>query len=451
MNCNEITQLIRTFYSKKKPLDGALDRYKSNVSLGLSLKNKIGNLITEYEKIYPALAKDFFQVVEFYSAILKEFFDGNEDDTAPYLGREIGEYYNYPLDRANYYQFLRLLSAFLARHKITQEWAADYLNKLFLNNYQTDPKHPLQIRSSILPECLKHNFGLALTNINIRIDSLSGNAFEYLSGGRVEIDSFKNTEGKTERSMLGKKMVSGTIRVKNAEGIIGHEMENGTIIIDSLSEGNIAGGGKGGTIYVKSFKTDITRIDEMSICFGASGGTYLVNEIPDQAKIMIGAREKAIVIVRCRKNQIFNNQGSWTFDGGVAYYDEGLDKIEFIDSKYQPQIINNEQEFVLTQADPENPKIGIIPEMWSEDISFESASECVLVIKKIQGNEVGKGQKGGIIILDDQAITYEEACQRVSKDRTGGVILYLRKWSEPKKIGKMPIGNKKKAEFVEIR
>ncbi|MCX6809032.1 MAG: hypothetical protein NTW50_05215 [Candidatus Berkelbacteria bacterium] len=452
MNCKKLTQLIRSIIASQQELEQYLEIEKPISVTGRGMQQEIIKNFQEFYDEYPPIVEDFFANLEKYPMLVEYFKDG-ENGTAINFESGIGKYCEYPIKSWNYRRFLQSSAEYLERHKLSDiDWAITYLNRLFLNNYSSVPG--LEINFTDLPEALRHKFGYVLKKGNLEIDRLESEAFTYMRGGEVKLGRFGKQKPSDGYPKLGEEMVGGRISVGEAGGNIGKGMKGGEIVVDRMSRANLATSATGGTIFVKKFEFN-SEVDDTSLCFGAQGGTFVVNEVSPDAYFKIGAHEDTTVLVKCKKSQIESNMGLHSiFDGQIVCYDEAKNSFQMINSSQNILHYSGLKSLLVqTQLDSgvyvlNRTQNSILSS--TEKADFSLLQNGIVLLRDMDllmfPDEIGKGQRGGVIIIDVPDLSYEEATKMVSKDRSGGIILYLRKWTERKWGIKS-----KKAEFLEVR
>lgn len=452
MTCKELTQLIEML---KKELNDF--KFYSNINSlpeMKQVKTEIDIITREFEKSFPPLAKDFLKAID--NPIFLEYLAQDDDGTLVHAESGLGNYSNFPIQTWDYRNFLKLLPEFLSKKQIKdQKWAMAYLNKLFLQNYnwRSSQSHRLSVNFNDLPDLLRTNFGYNLNQGKLKIDHLRGDAFMIMNGGDVDVGKFDMVG--TDYSELGKEMTDGTIHIQQLiHGNVGSKIYGGTISVEQMENGHIAPEGRAGTIFVKHHEMGNSTNEDAVVGFGATGGTYLIGEIPPQKQLMIGVKENATVVVKCKSSQIKNSPKDPPysgFNGSIICYDEGMDK--FVDMGHSNSIFRSktseEQKgwlnttFYVTYMER---GVVILDYELPELLDYKFFENGVLVLKNPPQKDIGKGMRGGIIIIDNQKITLEECRERISHERQHGIILYMRRYKEGKGLFK-----KKKVEFMEVR
>ncbi len=462
LNCKELTKVVIDIQMAEMPFAFLCE--KKDLAGLHSVKGKINLEFVQFQDMILPLDSQFFDALEADPHALD--FLQNKLPSSLKLNNNGCQLYQF-----QYRRFLKSVEGFIRRNvsRITPnspefvEWFRSNLNSAFLQAYQPDHRYAFDVKSKDLPRELKEHFGRNFKGFywrkgTLAIDELSGSAFEEMEDGDVEIGELKSTIGSEHNSELGKSMTGGSIHIKKAEGNIGYKIHGGTIVVERAENANIAASATGGTIFVKDFDLrptleNVGHLTGAEFCSFSSGGTFIFGKVQGDARYIVGGLG-GTVLIKCKRDQIINKpeQGQRPV-GAIMSYDEEKDELVFCSA---PQIREEKyfesSPYINSLRTDSGLLMLTIPENFTE-ANFSFLENGIVWIKNA-GNcqTIGRGMTGGTIVIDDPKISYEEACKSVApiSDRHG-VVLYLKKWTEPVKIGKITVGKKRRAEFMEIR
>ncbi len=442
------------------PLYSRMTAETENHKLGAALTTKEAMLfwVAEFKKEYPDLAGEFFESLETTNAHLLSFLEGS-----PHVITNTSHHSSF-IHAHQYRKFLRLLDVFAEKNKdkILNEQNFDRfktnLNSTFLASYGSNH---LKIRGSDLPSSIYRNFGFRLPKdllafqkpINLEIDELVDYAFDTMEAGDIRLDRFSFI-GDVDFPTLCRGMVGGKVRAKEVVGSLAKDMIGGTIIACSLSKGFLGFNARGGTAFVKKY--DLREVDPglygNEICSGAKKGTFFIENIVSDLPVSIRAKGDATILIKCRRRDIKNDDSSRNeYDANIIYYDE----IKDVFVRINPKMDGILYAALSSSRSRMYKDLRFINDLAKIKYDFAQMTGGIFVIENTgEAKDIGKGMKGGIIIFDDPAITYEEACKRVAPitDRPGGVVLFLRKYQEVRPGAMWKFGiTQKRAEFMEIK
>ncbi len=459
MTCQEITNLISQIADENHALVLAIQ--KSILSQGKSKKETLEKLVTIYENKYPQIDKIFLSAFDSESLEkLQEQQIGSlsmPDNIVFKLGEHIAELTKLPpFNKLKYLQFIRRLKSFIAKQEITDKKIVSKLNSLFLNLF-LDENAEINLKVDELPSILQAEFGLGLNCGKIKIDQLyCDRAFNRMQGGHVEVGQILGdiTNSQIAYEMKGGRLIIGKTNVLAVAQIL----KSGTLSIGEIENGTFGDSAMGGTAFVGNIKITATAKVYDHILTAASGGTFIINNVDSPRKIQIDINKKAhaTVLIKSARNKIIYNQPlqPHIYSDRIAYYDESSDKFRYLHKGYQIYDMEQDTMAYLTARPLENWIYRVKTQEFARRIQYNLLEGGILIMNNADTFEIGKGQKGGAIIINDPNLTYEEACKRVApiSERLGGIVLYLRKWKEksPGIGGKIGM-SKKRAEFVEIR
>ncbi len=452
MTCQEITILISIQSALSRLFE---DKFREkNAAEVKRIYKEIKNGQTEFYKAYPKLEEEFFQKFEQPPYDIKMFSHLADNDTLfnhwePIVNKFVRK--GYSIQKWNYHHFQMMLGKVIEKNDLapTRNTIAA-LNSLFLSLFPSQER--FTIKSSELHPSLQREFGRFLRGGKIKIDTLKGmSAFREMAGGDIEIEKVSYPEIENEVFVgLGRDQHGGRIRINNAKVDVGQFMHSGTISVNRMAQGRLAQRADGGTIFVKKYLANGLDINkkEMAICWGAVGGTFVIGEIESSARsVVIGSANVATVLVKCKKNQINYCPPNGMQSASIAYFDEEKDRIGFVGSPHGMKEEDEGGESLITHA-MMNWILRIKTPEIARQINYNLLEGGILILNNVTSlTDIGKGQKGGVILIDDTTLTYEETCQRVSADRPGGIVIYLRKWEEKTSF----LHAKRRAEFMEIK
>jgi hypothetical protein len=451
MGCEKLTKIIKAVKASEAEFSRSMRQFDCKSSVNFADQMKLA--IAEYYELYPNLAADFLRLLqnsqtrdglkEFAkSAALNPAFIEALDDR-----RQITDK---PIRQQDYDRLIANL-----KEKYRTEENFGYLCqeaiRLFLSVYKEGK--PIKIKTRDLPALLAKNFGQLFNGGNIEVDHIYEEAFNQMFSGHVKLQKL----GAKHKLFpeLGAGMHGGFIEAKEVSGGVGKNMAGGTIVVENLDYGTIASKATGGTVFVKNFflesKDGFMRQGGSEFCFGATAGTFVIENL-GLGQIMIGAAKGATVLVKAKREKISNDSDNPTYQGYdavIACYDEEKDKFEFVNKAHQIDRNN-----IYDYRGGQQPYLRLkgIHELHMRDIGdgindFSFIYGAIVIVRNVGScRNIGSGMRNGFIIIDDPKISLEEAKSRVSpiSEREGGVVLYLRKWTEGK------VFKKKKAEFVVI-
>ncbi len=352
MNCQSLSQLIITIRLLDKNFSEQL--LNRNLRVTLDYKQAIGKYLELFSYNVLKLPNDFLKLVdteqdatfvglkaitknkirpgisreEFYKA-KRTVLDLGKLDGLPNHGSRISLW--------QYKYFLKKVPEFFYNSNGNMIAAQSCVNSIFLSAYPTS--EPLKIEWKTLPKVFQRNFGNILRDANIKIDHVEGIAFPEMVSGEVEIgECLPPTDTGSDSSEIASFMIGGKIRVGAAEKTgIGEGMYDGTIVVDSLVDGDIGHLARGGTAYIKKFSNIEDKNRYPGFCHGSFGGTFLIENIVGNFRFSVGcgaAKEVTLLIksnlqkARARCYGI----GARKDDSNLACYDEQRDVIEYVDS-----------------------------------------------------------------------------------------------------------------------
>jgi len=449
MNCTDLTQIIEEIRPLREEFLTKLEY--SKLCDALLAREKIENLLGEYFSEFPDLSGDFLGSI--MGKNFQKLAESIENDTPLHPDNIPVVYREFPATQREFDKVLKQLQREWRSGENTQEFLGRAL-VLFLAVYGKSKK-PIKIKHDQLPPDVSLNFGKYLSGGNMEIDRLEIRAFKDMFAGRVKLGEF-NQDG-ADYPSFAEKMMGGIIEVDDVSGNVGKEMYGGTIIAKNMHWGNVMTGAKGGTLYLKNYLAEQESKQKMlsgaEICFGMEKGTCFIENV-NLPNFMIGAKEGSTVLIKGNRSSINNSHRKnayATFKGEIACYDEEKDEVQFIHSQHK--IFNVELgtgsavNFAVVKFVKWKQGIGklnISDEL--KAITFSGMTGGIVFLSGVNDHsKIGKGMKGGILILDDPKIkSVEEAKARVvpANQREGGVILYMKRWTEGKMF------KKKRVEFV---
>ena len=461
MNCSEITRIITDAKELNIPVDGLLQG--DDAGTLVKQQELVEGKTREFYNEYPDLGQEFMDYVK---------DDANWGDIVCQANSVTTSLTNtqffesiHPAQSWDYKMFLIKLvpllesKGMLSENNRTYDRVIDFVNSAFLSCYPK--KEGLVIKQKDLPAVLANkSFGLKLGgNPKLHIDHLAGGAFFLMEGGEVYLENYSKSDI-TEHNFVATAMLGGYLNIENINAeligqiMIGQIMTGGTISIGNLNNGALGTRMEGGTIFVKDYYLgeNLKRGPKgVGVCQNATGGTCVIGNIPGHQFELQGL-DRATILVKSPRNKV-GNEKSNRYNGWLACYDETLDQFESAGAKL-PFCYEDWQSGMPKLAQGCYEGLHILKFPFRQQDGYDWLYNGIIVLKQSgDSNKIGRGQRGGAIIIDDDNISFEEACRRVAprSERPGGIVLYLRKWEEPiRKIGKYGFGKRKRAEFVEI-
>jgi len=177
----------------------------------------------------------------------------------------------------------------------------------------------------------------------------------------------------------------------------------------------------------------------------ASDATVVIENVLGVRENVIDCGNKATLLIKGDPKSIKIRKYS-TSEATVFVYDEAKDKYVFVAGK---KIVDDNSMKRLMEFKDNRSGVYWIDrygKVIEQALRYMKAG--IAVVKKVptEYQKIGLDLEGGVIILDDPDFSLEEARKRVVPeiDRKGGIIIYLRKWTEKGRFG-LP---RKRAEFV---
>ena len=435
MDCEKLTKLIQDITSRSDAV------WSSNPSIALPARGEIEKNLSEL----PSFGAKFLEWVSQSVFNLNNIASERNEIAGEML---INNYFqDRELSARDYRQFLvRLVKFCQSPRRPNAMIALPWVNSLFLRVFAQGAE-PFSIDLKGSPAEPAENFGLFFGGGNIRIKEISGEAFSGMTNGRVEIDSYLwQKEAKLADHMSG-----GQIVAHDVEANVASRMKGGTIVIDNLKSHSLGHLAEGGTVYVKNFEyggdsfSQSHEMKQTAICPAAEGGTFFVENIQTNQPCFISGRKGLVLMYKGKPNRV--NISKNFLDVKVFCYDESKDMFESVAENGFVLELNNSSDlqnfFMLKKGENRDVASVSLGDNFGYT-DFSEMGEGILIVKELKINHLGEGMTGGIIIIDDPELSLEEARSRVSSRRDGGVILYLKKWTERNRFG-LP---RKRAEFV---
>jgi hypothetical protein len=420
---NNCRQLQSIFHRALKLSRLALDYLQNNNA------EKVLEYKSHLDVIIKHLKNELFNGSDFIKQVeTEEFWESFNlalekicQDYGTYMGylREFGEFENLTLDNntnKSIYQKISELSAGIPDKKLSGAQLLIFFKKLtesdtIRGNIKKHLKAQFGLISSTHPELILNMLNSIFMEKNIdpgyRVAFPDGedipiDYLSYLHSGRIELG---------EADSCGGYMGGGTLKAKTAGRASLNNMTGGTAYIGK-GEYNIGHSMSGGTIYCEEA--------ELAIAPGAVSGTVLIgNRKIDQAKLETVARESKMNLAM------------------IYCYDEQSREYSTLDYKSGP----NDIIFAIQLEEFIKTKQGMIA--IKDPDRFENPAENMeggILVYTLYApkKDIGKGQKGGIIILEikHDPLTPEEASARLSKDRSGGFV-FLRVFDKNRKTSKL--------------
>jgi formylmethanofuran dehydrogenase subunit C len=464
MNCTTLTKIIEAIWILEPSFEKALEL--SNHKDSLYFAEQIKLAMVEYRNEFPDLAEDFMDQLD---------KDKLYDAMSAYA--EMGTYtvnenisVKYPSAKIRQQDFDRLIPRLKSRYGKIENFDlfCGEAIRLFFSVYEPGDE-PIKIRMEQLPAALLKSFGKFWDGGRIEIGYLSTEGFKEARRGSMNFEGtyytaewfteMKNGSVKLDEmyatndavSFLGSQMEGGYIGADDIEGHVGANMRGGTIVVKSLSGGSIGNNAHGGTVFVKNFCADKKRPSKKfggaELFYGSTGGTFIVDNISGE-DLIVGGSKEATVLIKVKRSRIANNPGNGQWDdvdGHIIYYDEEKDKFGKVNEPAgRISHLGYERGFV-SGFDMQTGIYSLAMRQSDFESDFSFMKGGIILVKAVGAcQNLGEKMKDGCLIIDDPNISLEEARSRVAprSKRPGGVVLYLKKWTEGK------VFKKKKAEFV---
>jgi hypothetical protein len=279
---------------------------------------------------------------------------------------------------------------------------------------------------------------------------------KYIGAERLEIPCGMNSghgaaalffsHGKIRGQFVGHDslngMTGGEAEIIRTDGSFASNLSGGNVQVHHHENGNLCWGITGGTVYAEN----VGLLAEHQVGIESKGGTFLFGERSlNLPPIFMGSgtdNSKEVMIMGSRHSL----QCSKDMKRYFAYNKE-KDAYEEIDTSgpflnvREPQVRkffpekSNEDGLVVI-----NPGKYLPVDSWRLEKGF-------VVLKNVTlAKNIGQGMTGGVIIIDDSKTTLEEARGKVSTEKTGGMVFYMKKtWD------KQSFGRKKLRDYELVR
>ena len=312
-----------------------------------------------------------------------------------------------------------------------------------------------------IPEQLSEDFGRGWAIGTIRIKNITaGILFDEMEGGSVEIDEC-HWQGQQNEIMIGGNMRSESkLRINNAEGCIGWRSDYSTISVDNFARGKFCSEAHDITAYIGKVDMNAYESSEETIkpmifdeavgiretlfIQSYEGGFPEIDFLFDDNRWEGEYSDSSIVLFKIgRRSEI---PAEYT---DLYYFEEKTGEFGYIPRKAkklkkEPRKVKAaELEKLFKLSDDDGFYYSI--DTQSTPIDYENMWRGILILEKVEKPGIGKGMSGGIIVIDDQRLSLDQASALVHKDRKGGLIFYLKRWREWK--NGLPV---RKSEFIEI-
>ncbi len=464
MNCKKIINFITTVPLLVSKFDEAVKEKRLNDAL--ELKKQL--LFPEFHEAFPDLVSDFRQAVNQIPRFWLKIYQSPEEIFGNINAIPIK--HQKPIQSWNYRAFLEDLKSYLNGNIFGSDENlfkfASNMNSLFLSLYIRHDK-PFEIAD--LPDVFKINFGNYFKRGKLKIDNVFGTCFTNMSVCEVEVD--KISEVAYAHTEVCTRMQSGIMRAREVEATnLCSQMSGGKAILGKVKADDFARGITGGEIIAD-------EVESHKLFYGAMRGNAYIKELfhhpdsglnidpwatnmtlfieninlPNDISHYFASNLKSTILFRnINSNSFRKNRGGRKMasdgDKNKVFYDEttgrfsnaSADEPEKLSLQSSEYLIKEEMRdglFIVDQA-PNN----------TSPIDFRLLYGGIVVIQSVQKcRDIGKGMKGGIIVIDDPMIKSEdEARKLITGDREGGMIFYLKREIVRGKLGL----KKKKTEFV---
>jgi len=435
MNCEDLIKLVVKIRSLAEKFYGSIEAWQ--IDRGQqdrdTIKSEWANF---YETMVPA-DRDFVEKVLCDEALMAKISQEEErvhygkNDDLPIDLSIFPINKNGRLTQASLDRFLKYKNEFHV-HKF------QVLLRIFLSLYRSGIR-PVKIREDDLDLQSNARFGADFSGGNLEIDHIEDSKlFLRMRAGRVKIGEVYSKTGWTD---IGTSMRGGLMEIDQATATIGAGIQGGTIVVHALLKGSICPDAQGGTVYVGDYSQAET--DNVELCRGSKNVTCLIGNLATK-ELKIGSVGKGITaLIKCKPDRLKKKSA---FGDRIACYDE--EKDEIVPICLNMQIGTSLLRDFLTHVKFKEGIERMLVHDSKSDIDFSFLEGGIVFLNEtLAVNNLGKGMKGGILILDDPKIkSVEEAKARVvsPQQRIGGVILYMKRWTEGKMF------KKKRVEFVPI-
>lgn len=270
------------------------------------------------------------------------------------------------------------------------------LNTSFLNKYAEDDQ---QIIVEKLHDSLKDYFGCFLKGGNLIVHEAGWKLGQYMSGGKIIAG--KALEG------AGTQMSGGTLKI----------LKLMRSVVPVTSSSRLAGFRmSGGTLFIEETDSDGIAI---GVAAEMSGGTAIA---PNDN---IGFKAKG------RGTILHSNNIPHTIDGKREFFYNPkehvyLSTFDSLRIRIREKIATNQKDIIKFLRDQTLVVVKDLSAIGPPPDAYVNGG--ILVYRDVPEKEIGKGMKAGAIIIENRDISIEEAKNRLSKDRPGGVVL-MRVWN----------------------
>jgi hypothetical protein len=318
-----------------------------------------------------------------------------------------------------------------------------------------------------IPRSLMFFFGREYRSGHLKIKKLHNamEPFMEMKGGLVEIEDLTWDDDAYPKGLmangLGLRQQGGILKIKNGSGQLAWR-SNGTVILDHFCRGDI--GEESGHLALFARSVDGSpyqchgEIIKPSIgkgwCFSSS--IFVERFIGEMPELGVVQSEKQVFLTREPENG--SELGLPELDGPGEYYiysekDDTFKKMGKILGKTSvvgsAKFLPKDDYWGMDKV--QKHQLNLAVDTKENPIDYKSFYHGIMILKKAENPNIGRistGSECGIIIIDDPDLTFEEAkalCVPMDK-RKGGIILYLKKWTEKGKYGL----SRRRAEFVVI-
>ncbi|MCX6809054.1 MAG: hypothetical protein NTW50_05325 [Candidatus Berkelbacteria bacterium] len=401
MSCQNLTKIITNIRKIYPTLDVAIKSSKPNIAF--ANQGKILVEINNFDQICPRFDEIFLDEIS-SDLFWLDFLEMTDDD--PVLARQ-GNHLEVMAEKLSFLkkpgQSLtnRVANKFVASTE--NEYAA--FNSLNLKIREVAAIfHEKAIRKTGYYS--KHKLETTIRNF------LCGLFFKiFYNGENIRLAG-------SEVRDFGEQWSFGEVTVEKSSGSLGSWQTGGNIIAENHI-GSLGEAMWGGTIWCQNLGFS----DEIEIGRNAGGGTVLIGG----KNVVVDIHDSATrVLVMAENWSSFSDQNFRSF----YYYDPNSDSFRRREGKG------------ALSADVREPTTHTTALPWKQTQRYGleilttdklPADEWrvnggFLILKNIgQVTNIGRGMESGVIIIDDPAISLEEAKKRVSGEKRGGLVFYLDK------------------------
>lgn len=273
------------------------------------------------------------------------------------------------------------------------DYIAPYLASIFLNLYmRLDSEVTIDGPWDRIP-CLKKG--------KIRYKEQANGVGSGLQGAEIIVPESGN--------FTGNHMQSGIIRAQKTHEFAGNVMKGGKMYLGSATS-HLGSHMEGGLIMADTATHDIAQKME--------GGYVYIREIEDVTNVASSAKGGYVIVDGAQSGNFNpNNEFIYRHFGGKFYLHKGAAIAE----------IRDMQELAIFQNSGKSVsriKGGALMQFEAANYLTTEMYGGILVIEDYSGTALGRGMKGGMIIIESTNLSVDQVRNCISKEgRTGGYIL----------------------------